>query len=179
MVWQDHLFCDRAVLDSYVEFFGDRTKSAEKCSSLNFSLCFSLFSGDPLPEAILIPAIEEIHEESVLREISPNFYHLTPTLGCFCVPSVDIGCTQRGVALCERACFRLLSAFYDTPFSEPLSLLNFAECTTPSQPRSLAIFRIADEIARNFRNEKQLCPFSGKKSSININFLVRISRGHS
>ena len=33
------------------------------------------------------------------------------------------------------------------------------KCTTASQPQSLAIFGIADEIARNFRNEKQIWPF--------------------
>ena len=31
-----------------------------------------------------------------------------------------------------------------------------AECTTTSQPQSLAILLIADEIARNFHNEKQI-----------------------
>ena len=30
----------------------------------------------------------------------------------------EIGCTRRGVVLCERACFCLLSAFYDKPPSK-------------------------------------------------------------
>ena len=33
------------------------------------------------------------------------------------------------------------------------------KCTTASQPQSLAIFLIADEIARNFRSERQIWPF--------------------
>ena len=35
----------------------------------------------------------------------------------------------------------------------------WAECATASQPQSPAIFWIADEVARNFGNEKQLWPF--------------------
>ena len=34
-----------------------------------------------------------------------------------------------------------------------------AKCTTASQPQSLAIFCVADEMNRSFGSEKQICPF--------------------
>ena len=51
-------------------------------------------------------------------------------------------------------CVLLFGVWEGFPCANPLS-----KCTTASQPQSLAIFWIADEIARDFRSEKQIWPF--------------------
>ena len=47
----------------------------------------------------------------------------------------------------------------------PFPTHSLSKCTTASQPQSLAIFWIAGEIARNFRSQKQIWPFSSQDAS--------------